>query len=127
MSWGAVKKPRIASVFRRSNRSQWRPEEHLNDALFGIVDGVSQSECNPSRPNISAALELSVDGFALTFRLYRSFQFSSKKSAFTIFPGQTVPGGVARSTTAQSGKTGICRALLRCVYSRNVKPLLSTT
>lgn len=38
---------------------------------------------------------------------------SSKKSAATTFPGQREFGGVRRSTTAQSGSFGVCRALLR--------------
>jgi hypothetical protein len=38
---------------------------------------------------------------------------SSKKSAATTFPGQTLLGGVLRSITAQSGSIGTWRALLR--------------
>ncbi len=42
-----------------------------------------------------------------------SCQASSKKPALVILPGHTLPGGVFRSTTAQSGSMGTCRALLR--------------
>lgn len=52
---------------------------------------------------------------------------SPKKSAAAILPGSCEPGGVFKSTIAQSGKTGICRALFRSAYSRKVKPLLTTT
>ncbi len=38
---------------------------------------------------------------------------SSKKSASTIFPGQRESGMTRRSTTAQSGSFGACRALFR--------------
>ncbi len=39
-------------------------------------------------------------------------QNSSKKPAATILPGQRGPGGVRRSTTAQSGSFGVWSALL---------------
>src|SRR6187397_138369 len=37
-----------------------------------------------------------------------SCHLSSKKSASAIFPGQTLFGGVVKSTTAQSGSIGTC-------------------
>ena len=40
------------------------------------------------------------------------FHSSLKKPASTILPGQRGPGGVRRSTTAQSGSLGVWRALL---------------
>jgi hypothetical protein len=54
------------------------------------------------------------------------FQLSLKKPASGISPGARMPGGVRRSTTAQSGSFGVWSALVVSLPCRKVKLLFST-
>jgi hypothetical protein len=57
----------------------------------------------------------SVDGYKIGFKLggYFSSHRSPKKPAAGSPPGYREVTGCSRSTTAQSGSFGVCRALLR--------------